>query len=78
MFFIQKFGRMVRNKRELRRMSIEHTAELCGLSAVGLSLIEFGDSNPKLSTVLSIARVLDIDLGELNSIEYYDEEGKAT
>lgn len=69
MFFVQKFGKIVRDKRERKGMSLERTAELCGLSVQGLELIELGDSNPKLSSVLSIASVLDIDLGELNGFD---------
>lgn len=65
--FFHKFGKIARDKRERKGMSLERTAELCGMSVVGLELIELGDSNPKLSSVLSIASVLGIDLGELNS-----------
>ena len=37
------------------------------MSERGLEQIELGDTNPKLSNVLNIAAVLDIDMGELNS-----------
>ncbi len=66
MFLTHKFGQLVRNKREIRRMSLEKAAEKCELSTRGLQLIEFGTSDPKLSTVLQIAHVFDIDLGDLN------------
>lgn len=69
MFSVQKFGKIARDKRERKGMSLERTAELCGLSVQGLELIELGDSNPKLSSVLSIASVLGIDLGELNDFD---------
>ena len=63
----QHFGRIVRDKRERKRFTIAHTAELAGLSSMGLTLIEFGDSDPKLSSVLHLATALNIDLGELNA-----------
>ena len=48
-------------------LSIERAAELCGMSYKGLEEIELGDSDPKLSSVLSIATALEINLEELNS-----------
>lgn len=63
----QHFGRIVRDRRERKRYTIAHTAELAGLSSVGLTLIEFGDSDPKLSSVVHLAAALNIDLGELNA-----------
>lgn len=63
----QHFGKIVRDKRERLGLTISEAAERCSLSARGLELIELGDSDPKLSSVLRIAVVLDIDLGEINS-----------
>jgi len=60
------FGRLVRNRRKSRRWTIEHTAELCGICNRCLEQIELGDSNPKLSNVLKLALVLEMDLGDLN------------
>ena len=64
--FTRHFGRIVRDKRERKRLTVARTAELAGLSEAGLTLIEMGDSNPKLSSITSLATVLDIDLGDLN------------
>ena len=61
----RNFGRLVREKRERKHLTIARTAELAGLTPEGLSHIELGDSVPKLSSVLSIAAVLDIDLGDI-------------
>ena len=61
------FGRIVREKRERMRLTVAKAAELADLSGPGLTMIEFGDSDPKLTSVLSLAAVLDIDLGELNA-----------
>lgn len=66
MIIVHKFGKLVREKREQQRLTIGAAAEKCGLSDRGLELIELGDSDPKLSSVLSIARALDIDLGDIS------------
>lgn len=63
----QHFGKIVRERRERLGLSLSEAAELCEMSIRGLELIELGDSDPKLSSVLNIARALDIDLGEMNS-----------
>ena len=63
----QHFGRIVRDKRERLGLTIKEASELCGLSDRGLELIELGDSDPKLSSVLRIATALQIDLGDLSS-----------
>ena len=61
----RNFGRIVREKRERKRLTIARAAELAGLTPEGLSHIELGDAVPKLSSVLSIAAVLEIDLGDI-------------
>lgn len=63
----QHFGRMVRTHREALKLSIEKGAELCGMSYKGLEDIELGVSDPKLSSVMSIATAFGLDLGGLNS-----------
>lgn len=74
------FGRIVRDKRERRGLTIAEAAELCGLSGRGLAQIELGDATPKLSTFIRIAAVLKIDLGDLEcckpSEERKDDESK--
>ena len=65
--FTKHFGRIVRDNRERLRLTVAHTAELAGLSETGLTMIELGDTNPKLSSIVALAKVLDIDLGDLNS-----------
>lgn len=57
----------MRERREKKKLSLKKVSELCGMSERGLEQIELGDTNPKLSNVLNIAAVLDIDMGELNS-----------
>lgn len=60
------FGRIARDHRERRGLTIMKMAELCNMSVKGYELIELGDSDPKLSNVLNIVSVLGIDIGELN------------
>ncbi|MBE6693919.1 MAG: helix-turn-helix transcriptional regulator [Ruminococcaceae bacterium] len=62
----QQFARMVRERRNALGLSIEKAAELCGMSYKGLEEIELGDSNPKLSSILSISTALGINLENLN------------
>ena len=61
------YGRIVRDYRERAKMTIEEAAEKYGISTTGLEKIELGISDPKLSTVLKIAYVLNIDMGILNT-----------
>lgn len=60
------YGRLIRDLREKLKMTIEEAAEKYDLSMTGLVKIEFGDSDPKLSTIIRIAKVLKMDLGDLN------------
>lgn len=60
------FGRIMREKRERRGMTLKTLADTVDMSENALHGIEFGDSDPKLSTVLKIAGALEIDMGALN------------
>ncbi len=44
--------------------------ELCDISVTGLENIEFGDANPKWSTLQRIFKALNIDVGELSKCVY--------
>ena len=71
------WGRIVRDRRERRGLTIAEAAELCGISERGLSQIELGDAIPKLSTFVRIAAVLKIDLGDIECCkptEQYKED----
>lgn len=61
----RNFGRIVREKRERKHLTISQAAELANMSEEGLGLIELGISTPKLSSILNIAAVLSIDLGDI-------------
>lgn len=63
----QHLGRIIRDKRERKKLTVAKAAELAGISEMCLEFIELGDSNPKFSSIVKIAAVLDMDLGDLNS-----------
>jgi transcriptional regulator with XRE-family HTH domain len=58
-------GRRVAEARRTRGLTHEQVAALTGLSAPYLSRIETGKRQPSLATMLSLARVLKVDLGRL-------------
>lgn len=72
------FGRIVREKREERNWTLEYLAELCEMSVKGVEKIELGDSNPKLSTIIRISNVLDIDTGILKMCVYFERRKNTT
>jgi len=74
MYINQNFGRIVRERREHKGLTLETASELCGISDKTLENIELGDSNPKLSTVMKIAAVLDIDIGILKHCSFTEKE----
>ncbi len=59
-------GRIIRLQRLNKKLTLEKAAEMCHLSVKGLQKIELGDSDPKWSNVVKIARNLGIDLGDLS------------
>ena len=67
------FGRIVREKRELLGMEIRPTAERCELSYKGLINIERGNYRPKWDTVIRIAKVLELHLGDFDMCVPKDE-----
>jgi len=59
------FGRTVRKARRDRDLSQEALADEAGLSAKHIGEIERANKDPRLSTVLKIARALELRSGEL-------------
>lgn len=66
MYDTAHYGRMIRERREKAHLTVEEAAERYDLSITGLLKLEFGNSDPKLSTILRIVIVLKMDLGDLN------------
>lgn len=65
---IKHFGCAIANLRKQKRLSQWQVAKSAAISQSVLGKIESGQSMPMLSTALSIANCLDVDLFEL--IEY--------
>jgi transcriptional regulator with XRE-family HTH domain len=59
------FGERVRALRQKREWTQEHLAERAELNAVQVSHIERGANEPKLTTILRLARAFGITAGEL-------------
>ena len=60
-----EFGRHVRKIREDRGWTLEHFAEVSKLNELQIGHIERGASDPKLSTILKLARALKVRPDEL-------------
>lgn len=59
------FGRTVRKARRDRELSQEALADRAGLSPKHIGEIERANKDPRLTTVLKLARALDVRSGEL-------------
>lgn len=59
------FGKRVRAMRLAREWSQERLAEAAELNVVQLSNIERGANEPKLRTIIRLARALKVSCGEL-------------
>jgi transcriptional regulator with XRE-family HTH domain len=59
------FGRTVRKARRDRELSQEALADEAGLSAKHVGEIERANKDPRLTTVLKLARALELRSGEL-------------
>lgn len=60
---------LVRKIRLKQNMTLETLAELSGISKGHLSKIERQERDPKLSTMIMIAKALNVDIEELYKIE---------
>jgi transcriptional regulator with XRE-family HTH domain len=60
-----KFGKRVRDLREARGWTQERLAESADLNWLQIGHIERGASDPKLSTILRLAKSLSVRPGEL-------------
>ncbi len=71
-------GRIIRERRLEKGLTLEKTAELCDMSRRGFEKIELGDSDPKWSTVVKIANILEIYLGDLSVCVEFERESILT
>jgi transcriptional regulator with XRE-family HTH domain len=59
------FGRTVRKERRDRELSQEALAHLAGLSPKHVGEIELAKKDPRLTTILKLAKALELGPGEL-------------
>ncbi|HZV73073.1 MAG TPA: helix-turn-helix transcriptional regulator [Conexibacter sp.] len=69
---VATFGRVIRRARRDRDMSQEALADAAGLGAKHVSEIERANRDPRLTTILKLARALGLSPGELMSL-YEDQ-----
>jgi transcriptional regulator with XRE-family HTH domain len=58
-------GKVIRQERQLRQLTIKELGEKAGLSEIYVGEIERGQKYPSAKVLESIARALDLDLAEL-------------
>ena len=61
----QRVGKRIRNLRKKRGLTQEKLAQLCGKNALKLSKIERGEVNLAISTIVHLAKALDITIARL-------------
>lgn len=62
---LMRFGEAVRRYRQMRQISQEDFAEMCGLHRTYISDIELGKRNVSLENIEKIANALDMTISEL-------------
>lgn len=65
-----KFGKWLKQQRRSKRLGLWRCAGFAGIGGEALRLIEAGKTNPadcKVKTLFGLARVLDLDIGEIVS-----------
>ena len=60
-----RFGEAVRKQRQMKQISQEDFAEMCGLHRTYISDIELGKRNVSLENIEKIAIALDISISQL-------------
>ena len=70
----EQIGKLIRDNREKKGLSQEQLAEKCGVTDKCVSNIELGKSDPKLSTVMKMCSVLDIDVAELATVTFVEND----
>jgi transcriptional regulator with XRE-family HTH domain len=58
-------GKVIRQERQLRQLTIKELGEKAGLSEIYVGEIERGQKYPSAKVLESIARALDLDIAEL-------------
>jgi len=61
----QAFGQVLKRARLEKGLSQEKLALLCDLDRTFISLLERGQRQPSLATLISLSRILDVSAAEL-------------
>ena len=61
----QRLGKRIQNLKKRRGLTEEKLALLCGMSALNLRKIEQGEVNLAISTIVHLAKALDITIARL-------------
>lgn len=64
-----KLGQKIRYERIKKNLSQDELAELVGLSKQSISALETGVSNLKFTNLYSIAKALDLNLGDFSDFK---------
>jgi transcriptional regulator with XRE-family HTH domain len=62
---LEQFAANLRRCRRNKGLSQQRLAFICKLHRTEISLLERGDRNPRLSTIIRLARALDVPPAEL-------------
>lgn len=57
-----KLGNIIKDRREVLKITQEHLAELSGIGLRTLKSIETGNGNPTLETIIKIIEVLGLEI----------------
>ena len=64
-YILQRFGQQVRNLRQRKAMSQEELAARAGVHRTYIGMIERGEKNVTIISMMKIATALDIEISEL-------------
>lgn len=71
---MKRFGTRVRQLRKARGMSQEEVGEKADLHYTYVGGIERGERNPSLKSINKIAGALEVDIGELFTALYHEDQ----
>ncbi|CEP69179.1 RmlC-like jelly roll fold [Moorella glycerini] len=70
---LRRLGENIRSLRQEREMTLARISDLTGLSVSMLSMVERGEANPSIGTLVAIANALGVSLSDL-----FDDGGERT
>ncbi len=67
MYHSAHVGKIIRQRRKELHLTIAVTAEMADISDRCLEKIELGDCDPQWSTIIKLAKILNLNLGDFSS-----------